>query len=212
MKKLLTVSLILSAVLWAQDSLNCRLIGNWPFGPSYAVALDPARSLAFCGSGGGVYLLNVSNPAQPVKLSEAIHTRGVVVEGLFYHNNRLFITAEEAGLEIWDVTDASNPSFSGRLNTPGLALGVTVSGNYAYVADHDSGLRIVDVSNPQSPTEVGYYDTPHRAYGVAVSGNYAYVADQDSGLRVIDVSNPQDPTEVGYYDTPGRALGEAGRA
>ena len=60
------------------DSLNCRLAGNWPYGPSYAVAIDSARNLAFCGSGGGVYELDVSNPAQPLEQSEAIRTRGVV--------------------------------------------------------------------------------------------------------------------------------------
>lgn len=54
------------------DSLNCRLIGNWPFGLCYAVAYDSSRSLAFMESGGGVYVLDVSNPTQPVKLSEAI--------------------------------------------------------------------------------------------------------------------------------------------
>ena len=55
------------------DSLNCRLVGNWPFGPSYAVAVDSARNLVFCGSGGGVYVLDVSDSANPVKLSDAIH-------------------------------------------------------------------------------------------------------------------------------------------
>lgn len=42
------------------DSLNVRFVGNWPFGKSYAVAIDSARNLAFCGSGGGVYILDVS--------------------------------------------------------------------------------------------------------------------------------------------------------
>lgn len=38
------------------DSLNIRFIGDWPFGPSYAIACDSARNIAFCGSG-GVYTL-----------------------------------------------------------------------------------------------------------------------------------------------------------
>jgi hypothetical protein len=29
------------------DSLNCRFVGNWPFGPAYAVAYDSARNLVF---------------------------------------------------------------------------------------------------------------------------------------------------------------------
>ncbi|MEO0246217.1 MAG: hypothetical protein ABIM82_07725, partial [candidate division WOR-3 bacterium] len=29
------------------DSLNVHFIGNWPFGPSYAVTFDPLRNLIF---------------------------------------------------------------------------------------------------------------------------------------------------------------------
>jgi len=72
------LSLLLVGVAPAQDSLNCREKGSWPFGPSYAVANDASRNLTFCGSGAAVYVLDVSNPAAPLKLSEAIRTRGVV--------------------------------------------------------------------------------------------------------------------------------------
>ena len=67
MKRLTVVLglMLVTTAVRAQDSLNCRFVGNWPFGFSEAVALDPARNLAFCGSGGGVYVLDVSNPAQP---------------------------------------------------------------------------------------------------------------------------------------------------
>lgn len=58
------------------DSLNVRFVGNWPFGPSEAVAYDLIRNLVFCGSGGGVYVLDVSNPATPQKISERIHSQG----------------------------------------------------------------------------------------------------------------------------------------
>ncbi|MEO0071660.1 MAG: hypothetical protein ABIK39_06235, partial [candidate division WOR-3 bacterium] len=185
------------------DSLNTRFIGNWPFGYAYEVSYDPSRSLVFCGSGGGVYILNVSNPQNPQKVSERIRTRGIV-EGLFYCNNILYIALGEGGLEIWDVANPDSPIKLGHYWTPGFAYGVYVSGSYAYVTDGD--LRIIDVSNPQNPNEVGYYNTPGSAYySVYVSGSYAYVPDGD--LRIIDVSNPQNPNEVGYFDTPGLAYG-----
>ncbi|MEO0156289.1 MAG: hypothetical protein ABIL07_04165, partial [candidate division WOR-3 bacterium] len=52
--------------IFAYDSSNVRFIGNWPFGPSNAVAIDQARNLVFMGSGGGVSVLNVANPSAPV--------------------------------------------------------------------------------------------------------------------------------------------------
>ncbi|MEO0261931.1 MAG: hypothetical protein ABIM49_06335, partial [candidate division WOR-3 bacterium] len=87
------------------DPLNVHFIGNWPFGPSSAAIFDPSRNLVFLGSGGGVYILNVSSPSNPVKVSEKIHTRGIVY-GLFYEsvNKRLYIAAGQGGLEIWNIS------------------------------------------------------------------------------------------------------------
>ena len=82
----ISLCLLLVGVVPAQDSLNCREKGSWPFGRSLAVAYDASRNLAFLGSGGGVYVLDVANPAQPFKLSEAIHSRGLVL-GLYYQAN-----------------------------------------------------------------------------------------------------------------------------
>ena len=103
------------------------------------------------------------------------------------------------------------PLLAGSYDTPGYAVGVTVSGSYAYVADSDvGGLQIIDVSNKTNPTRVGWYDTPGEANRVVVSGSYAYVADDDvGGLQIIDVSNKTNPTRVGWYDTPGVAWGVA---
>ena len=83
------------------DYLNVRFVGNWPFSRAYAVAYDSTRNFVFCGSGGGVYILDVSNPSSPVKVSEGIHTRGIV-EDLFYDasSEKLYIAAYDAGLEI----------------------------------------------------------------------------------------------------------------
>ncbi|RKZ19084.1 hypothetical protein DRQ17_01850, partial [bacterium] len=184
------------------DSLNVSFVGNWPFGYSYAVSYDSIRSLIYLGSGGGVYILT-PNYNNPIKISEGIHTRGMV-QGLFYKSSeqRLYIASGDAGFMIWDVSSISLPVEVGQLVTPGRAYGLYVSDSFAYVAAEDSGLRIIDVSDPTSPSEVGYYDTPGSAYDVYVSGDYAYVADGQSGLRIIDVSDPTSPSEVGYYNTP----------
>jgi hypothetical protein len=77
--------------LWF-DSLNVNFTGNWPFGPSGAVVCDPARNISFCGAGGGVYILDATNPSMPSKITESLHTRGIV-EDLFYDTGaqRLYV-------------------------------------------------------------------------------------------------------------------------
>ena len=97
----------------------------------------------------------------------------------------------------------------GGCDTPGEAISVAVSGDYAYLADGDSGLRVISVADPAHPAEVGHCVTPGWAHGVAVNGNYAYVADYDSGLRVVSVADPAHPVEVGHSYTPGLACGVA---
>ncbi|MCK4585220.1 hypothetical protein KAU13_07375 [candidate division WOR-3 bacterium] len=185
------------------DSLNVRFVGNWPFGGSRAVAHDSVRNLAFCGSGGGVYILDVSSPSAPIKLSEGIHTRGIVYS-LFYEasSQMLYIADGDAGLEIWDVADPSSPEKLGNYDTPGSACGLYVSGSYAYIGDGDSGLYVIDISAPSNPQQVGHYDT-HSVGDIYIKGSFAYVA--SDGLRVIDISVPTNPQEVGYYNTPGGA-------
>jgi len=124
------------------DSSNMRFVGDWPFGNSWSVEVDSARNLAFCGSGGGVYILDISDPAHPVKLSDKVQTKGVVC-GLFYEkiHKRLYVAAGEGGgLHIWDVSDSLNPQKLGSYNAPRYVNGVAVSGDFAYVADGDDLL------------------------------------------------------------------------
>jgi hypothetical protein len=55
---------------------NVELVGAWPFGPSYTVTVD--KGICYLGSGGGIYVLDVSNPAKPEKIAEH-RTPGLVV-------------------------------------------------------------------------------------------------------------------------------------
>ena len=104
------------------ESLNCRFISNWTFGPSCAMALDSSRHLAFCGSGAGVFVVDVSDSALPVKLSE-ISTRDFIF-GLCYLDNRLYVAAGDAGLRIISVSDSAHPTEVGYCDTPGRVFGV----------------------------------------------------------------------------------------
>ena len=136
------------------DSLNVSFLGNWPFGPSYAVSYDLTRNLVFLGSGGGVYILDVSDPQNPTKVSEEIHTRGIVY-GLFYipSTQTLLIADGPGGLDVWDVSSVQSPYQLSWYPTPGNAFDIFVSGTYAYVADSNGGLRIINVSTPQTHTK-----------------------------------------------------------
>jgi len=185
----------------AADSLNMRTAGRWPFGGESVAVGDETRQLVFCGSSGGVYVLDASNPESLRVVSERIQTRGIVRD-LFYDaaNFRLYVACLEGGLEIWDVATPTSPSRLGAFAAATRACAVVVSGGSAFVADRDSGLRIVNVTDPANPYQAARLETPVSAFDVAVQGSYAYIADSSS-VRVVDVSTPSDPREVGHCDT-----------
>jgi hypothetical protein len=182
------------------DSLNCRLVGNWPFGPVQTALKEPARPYAYCSAGGGIYALDVSDPALPVTLSEAMHTGGNIRD-LAFTPATLF--AVNGAVEIFDVTNPALPQKLSTYRTPSAAQGAFAAGTLLYVADRDSGLRILDISNPANPLEVGRTPVPGKSWDVVVRDSFAYLADGDSGLMIINVHDPANPLLVGRCDTPG---------
>ena len=98
-------------------SLNCRFVGNWPFGTPLAIVTDPMRNFVFCGAGGGVYPIDVSDSTTPRVLSDGIRTMGVVLN-LYYCSDKLYIAANTNGVEVWDVTNPSAPNRKIQFNLP----------------------------------------------------------------------------------------------
>jgi len=186
------------------DSLNVKRIGNWPFGPSDALYCDTIRNLVFLGAGGGIHILNVSDPNNIIEMCEPIKTYGKV-QNFFYDHlaQRLYIANSAAGFEIWTVENPNLPMKIGAFDGYHEVCGVFVSGDYAYLACGADGFCILDISIPAYPQEVGHCSTPDSALDVCVSGNFAYVADADmfyigGGLVVIDISTQTNPQIVGY--------------
>lgn len=192
---------------------------NAPAG-GYAWDVKLFGSRVFIADGGaGLQIVDISNPKSPTKKG-CFDTPGSAYDiDIFQRtmNNTTYIYAavadETSGLEIIDVTNpnctcpcpsGTNPScpiLVGSVDTPGRAIGVVVSGNYAYVADDTNGLVIVDISDVTKPKIVGTYDTPQNAYSVAFSSkdNLVYIADGNRDVIVVDVSDPTKPVYKGYF-------------
>jgi hypothetical protein len=182
-----------------------ELLGLWPYGPAYEVAV--AGSTAYVGSGPTLLVVDVSVPASPQLLGEV--TLPEIVSGVAVVGSLALVVDYGANLRVIDVSIPSAPVEVGIFDTLLAANGVAVAGSYAYVAGGSSGLRVISIANPSAPAEVGSVQPPGYATGVAVVGSYAYVAYAGDGLRVISIANPSAPVEVGAVDTPGWAVGVA---
>ena len=177
---------VLAAILAATAATageSPSFVGAWPYGPAGPVTLDPGRNLAFYGSGGVVVTADVSDPAVPTIVSDAIQTGGVAA-GIAYDASlrRLYVAADEGGLEIWDVQVPAAPERLGRLSLTYFdvdvpAKGVVVSGNNAYVAADFGYLHQVDVTDPVNPVDVGFYGQGgNPSAGVSIADRSVYVS------------------------------------
>lgn len=174
------------------------LLGKWGSGPYEDAAVR--GEYAYCLSGSGLDVLDISDPSNPVKTGDCPtmdNSRNICL-----HENYVYITIRnfyrnEGGLQVIDITDPYAPFSTGYIET-GSTYDVDVSGHYAYIVTQDTGLVIIDIGNPSSPVNVGTYFTSDKVSDVAVNGNYAYMLNR-SGLKIIDVSNPSAPSLAGDY-------------
>lgn len=186
------------------DSLNVTYQGSWGFGQSFSIGCNLAGTVEFVGSGAGVIILDVTTPANPVKISE-LSTRGLV-DALYFDEStsRLYVAAYFAGFEIWDLSDISNPVKIGGGPITGLPRGgIYASGDYVYVVSVADGVQIFDITTPSSPVNVGncIVNPDYLAWTSTKWGNLIFVALSEGGMAVVDVTDPQNPFIAGtYYD------------
>ncbi len=120
------------------------------------------------------------------------------IETLFPYEDKMFIGAE-SGMYIYDMADASNPTYLSKFEHARACDPVFVKDNYAYVTLRDgtpcegfaNQLDIIDITSLTNPTLVKSYDmsNPH---GLSIKGNHIYICDGDSGLKVYNLEDVED--------------------
>ena len=147
-------------------------------------------------SGGSLDIVDVTNPLMPSRVGSLRllnDPRDVVVSG-----NYAYVAVQPrpdgsgpyvgGGLLVIDISNPTAPSVVGKLDTPGWASGVGISGTHAYVADWS--IHSVDVSDPTRPYPLGSMLVPNYApTKVTLSGSRLYAVDPDRGLGIFDVAN-----------------------
>jgi hypothetical protein len=175
------------------DSSNASFKGNYPFSYSYALAMSPEGDLVFIASGGGIFVTDVSDPQNPVILSE-VRTRSLVDQCIYDPvTKRLYVCAYFSGIEIWDLTDLSNPTRMSRFPTePYPRNGIAYFGNYLIFTTNYS-IWSLDISDPFHPTIADELFLANNLISqMYLKGNTAYIVMSSQGVKLVDVSNPLD--------------------
>ncbi len=151
-------------------------------------------TLAYVGEGAALTIVNIANPALPVRLG-SLKTTGYVQE-IRVVGTVAYLSDQVEGLVIADV---SNPALPTRLSSyrpanSAAALALQVSGNYAYI-NFGSILAILDIRDPRHPQLMikRYFDW---IYDLDIVGTRLFMAQGVNRFAILDVSNPAAPQVV----------------
>ncbi len=126
-----------------QDGYNIYPLVGWLDTPGFAedVTIHPDLPVAFlaCGTG-GLVIVDYSDTAN-VKIIGSYASGGYAKE-VVYSENKVYLTTELRGLQIFDVTNLSAPVRIGTVETE-YAMAVALDDKYVYVADEVEGLIII---------------------------------------------------------------------
>ncbi len=181
--------------------------------------------------GGGLHMVNIEDPKQPVFAGcfQDIRTgeRGTGyshdAQCVSYHGpderytgREICFGSNETALSIADVSDKRDPQSIGMASYPNVSYShqgwLTDDHRYFYMNDEgDEMMRLVegtrtivwDVQDLEDPIVAKEFvsDNPAIDHNLYVVGNVMYQSNYDSGLRVFDVSEPEEIKEIGYIDT-----------
>jgi hypothetical protein len=176
---------LLSTTALGGDSRGAVVSGNY----AYIAARDS-----------GVFVVDVTNAASPVKLNtlKTKRANGIAISG-----NYLYVAAADSGLAVASITSPATPAFV-AFTHPGAQYGenVAVAGSVAGLTDYNK-ILFFDVSTPTAPIAKGITSTFTTGNeGFAIAGNYAYVPDGDS-MKIFNIANLLTPTMVSKIKTGG---------
>jgi len=179
---------------YAAEASNIKWMGGYTFGINGPLEIEPARSRAFLASGGGVYVIDISEPAYPVRISERLETPGII-RGLRRVSNYIYIASWKSGFEIWDVM--WSPTLMSRTELPYSIVDVDDYLNYAVCISDTGYIYTIYVASVTDPLITGEGTLNGRPTALAIKDAVAYVATVDSGVRIVSLSSPSRPAEIG---------------
>ncbi len=152
---------------------------------------------------GGLVIVDVSNPAAPIMMSQMAITGGgdeVQVVG-----NIAYVSSHSTGT-IWfiDVSDPANPTQVGLLDVGVEFSSVAVNGSTLALSAGFTQLRVYDISNLASIVMVDLVDGMEVS-AIEFAGDLMYVLRQ-SGFAIFDTSDPASPFETGSTPNGGDQL------
>ena len=226
---------------WSPGGIVIFSLRNDPTNPEYVGQFEPqyvhdsfvrndTLYAAAIYSGGGLYVVNVQDKANPQIIRFIQYTgSGTHHAWASVNGGRYVFTTDEIGttqssMKVWDIQNLGSgppyvPLASYQYSPADYIHNVHGRGNYAYISHYSAGVRVVNVHNPALPSEAGGYDTYPGASGSynGCWGVYPYFpsgrwigSDMQTGLYVFRFDSLKARTRSPLLSPPNNTVMSAG--
>jgi len=190
----------------APQQLSSTSWGGWDSYDRTGVRIAGHHAYVAAGRA-GLQIVDVSNPTNPVKLSQCLNDSEPYAVGVTA--GRAYLKTLQQ-LAVIDVANPVAPAQLGALSLEGTGLvegTVQVQGDYAYCGLSFKGYLVIDVHDSTNPVAVGGYDTLGDVHELWSANQHLFLAEGWEGLSVFDTSDPVHPLPLGRVATCGEAYG-----
>ena len=168
------------------------------------------------GNSGSAFVIDITDPRNPVVLLRWLHERGPGHHPIRYHHEAQFIDGETRVMLVTDEDLHNGCGNAGGavavqlsadltrakelsewfipFGTPAPVCSVHVfssNDSVVFFGSYNAGLQVVDYSNPSAPRRVGYYITEGTtAWGALYHKGVIYQGDMTRGLDVFRFTPP----------------------
>lgn len=184
-----------------------------------ALLAEGGSYLNDAGDTGSLFIIDVTDPRNPVVLNRWLHERGTGHHPIRYHHEAQFLDADPTVILVTDedlhngcgdaggvtAIRVGDPNLTGQpvelsewfvpATTPAPVCSVHVmssKGALVFLGSYNAGLQVVDYSDPTTPVQAGYYIAPGTtAWGALYHDEYIYVGDASRGLDVFELDDPE---------------------
>lgn len=159
-------------------------------------------------SGGGMHILDLSNPVNPTRTS--YYTGSGYIHDVYVWNDTVVACAED----VYDLVDVTNKS-----NAQLISSSIALPGIYAHSGWMTENKRYFIGTEEFNQVDITVWDLVDRTswnlvvpswemssnstvHNLFIKGDYAHISYYSDGYVVLDISDPLNPTLAGQYDTP----------
>lgn len=183
-----------------------------------AILAEGGAYLNDAGNTGSVFVIDVTDPSNPVVLNRWLHERGPEHHPIRYHHEAQLLDGDRRVMLVTDEDLHNGCGHAGGVvalrlsgdltrvieelsewfipaDTPAPVCSVHVfssQGDLAFFGSYNAGLQVVDYGDPRNLRRAAYYIAPGTtAWGALFHDGYIYVGDMARGLDVYTLDDPE---------------------